>query len=60
MGFNQVVRSVGLSLGSAVGGLVLSAGTAAGHPFPANSAYTTAAWIGAAVMAVTAAISAIT
>ena len=59
MSFNQVVRSVGLSVGSAVGGLVLSAGTAAGHPFPANAAYTTAAWIGASVMAVTAAISAI-
>jgi predicted MFS family arabinose efflux permease len=58
MSFNQVVRSVGLSVGSAVGGLVLSAGTAAGHPFPSDSAYTTAAWIGAAVMAVTAVISA--
>ena len=58
MSFNLVVRSVGLSVGSAVGGLVLSAGTAAGHLFPADSAYTTAAWTGAAVMAVTALISA--
>jgi MFS family permease len=54
MSFNQVVRSVGFSAGSAIGGLVLSAGTAAGQLSPSDSAYTTAAWIGAAVMAVTA------
>jgi predicted MFS family arabinose efflux permease len=54
MSFNQVVRSVGFSVGSAVGGLVLSAGTSPGHLFPANAAYATAAWIGAAVMAVSA------
>jgi predicted MFS family arabinose efflux permease len=57
MSFNQVVRSVGCSLGSAIGGLILSAGTPAGGLFPANSAYTTAAWVGAAVMAVSAATS---
>jgi len=51
MGFNQVVRSVGLASGSAVGGLILSAGTAAGDLFPASGAYTTAAWAGVAVMA---------
>lgn len=54
MSFNQVVRSVGFSLGSAVGGLVLAAGTDTGHLFPADGAYTTAAWIGVAAMAVTA------
>jgi predicted MFS family arabinose efflux permease len=54
MSFNQVVRSVGFSFGSAVGGLVLAAGTRAGHVFPAPSAYPAAAWIGAAIMAVTA------
>jgi hypothetical protein len=54
MSFNQVVRSAGFSLGSALGGLILSAGTPAGRLFPADSAYTTAAWTGAAVMAVSA------
>jgi MFS family permease len=57
MSFSQVVRSVGFSAGSAVGGLVLSAGTAAGQLSPSDGAYTTAAWIGAAVMAVTALIT---
>ncbi|HEU5008868.1 MAG TPA: MFS transporter [Jatrophihabitantaceae bacterium] len=52
MGFNQVVRSVGFSLGSALGGLVLAAGTSAGHLFPEDGAYTTAAVVGAAAMGV--------
>lgn len=54
MSFNQVVRSVGFSLGSAVGGLVLAAGTDTGHLFPTDGAYTTAALIGIAAMAVAA------
>jgi predicted MFS family arabinose efflux permease len=54
MSFNQVVRSVGFSLGSAISGLVLAAGTGTGHLFPANSAYTTAALAGIAAMTVTA------
>jgi hypothetical protein len=54
MSFNQVVRSVGFSLGSAVGGLVLAAGTETGQLFPADSAYTTAALAGIGVMTVTA------
>jgi predicted MFS family arabinose efflux permease len=54
MSFNQVVRSVGFSLGSAVGGLVLAAGTDPGRIFPTDSVYTTAALIGIAAMAVTA------
>ena len=53
MSFNYVVRSVGYSLGSAVGGLVLAAGTDPGHLFPNDSAYTTAALIGIAAMAIT-------
>ncbi len=53
MSFNYVVRSVGFSLGSAVGGLVLAAGTEAGHVFPNDSAYTTAALAGLAAMAIT-------
>jgi predicted MFS family arabinose efflux permease len=54
MSFNQVVRSVGLSLGSAIGGLVLAASTNTGHLSPTNSAYTTAALVGIAAMAITA------
>lgn len=52
MSVNYVVRSVGFSLGSAVGGLVLAAGTRSGQRFPADAAYTTAALIGIAAMAV--------
>ena len=48
MSFNQVVRSVGFSLGSAIGGLILAVGTPAASVFPADGAYTTAAWTGAA------------
>lgn len=51
MSFNQVARSVGFSLGSAVGGLTLAAGTDTGRLFPADAAYATAAWIGVAAMA---------
>lgn len=54
MSFNYVVRSVGYSLGSAMGGLVLAAGTDTGHLFPNDHAYTTAALVGIAAMAVTA------
>lgn len=53
MSVNQVVRSVGFSLGSAIGGLVLTAGTDTGHLFPTDGAYTTAALVGIAAMAVT-------
>ncbi len=54
MSFNQVVRSVGFSLGSAIGGLVLAAGTDSGHLFPNGSAFTTAALVGIAAMALAA------
>lgn len=57
MGFNYVVRSVGYALGSAVGGLVLAAGTDPGRLFPGDGAYTTAALLGMAAMAVTIATS---
>jgi predicted MFS family arabinose efflux permease len=53
MSLNYVFRSVGYSLGSAIGGLVLAAGTDTGHVFPNDSAYTTAALIGIAAMAIT-------
>ena len=55
MSFNYVVRSVGYSLGSAVGGLVLAVGTDTDtdHLFPNDGAYTTAALVGIAAMAIT-------
>ncbi|MET7745487.1 MFS transporter [Streptomyces sp. NPDC005385] len=53
MSFNYVVRSVGYSLGSAIGGLVLAAGTSPGRVFPDDSAYTTAALVGIGVIAIT-------
>ncbi|MEV4625038.1 MFS transporter [Micromonospora sp. NPDC049523] len=57
MSFNYVVRSVGYSLGSALGGLILAAGTDSGQLFPNDGAYTTAALIGIAAMAITAVTS---
>jgi predicted MFS family arabinose efflux permease len=54
MSFNYVVRSVGYSLGSATGGLVLATGTSDGRLFPDDSAFTTAALVGIAAMAVAA------
>lgn len=54
MGVNQVVRSVGFAIGSAVGGFILAVGTGAGQAFPANAAYTTAAMAGVVIMALTA------
>ncbi|RSS76847.1 MFS transporter [Streptomyces sp. WAC06614] len=53
MGFNYVLRSVGYSLGSAIGGLTLTAGTDPGRPFPDDHAYTTAALVGIGAMAIT-------
>ncbi|HEX6468002.1 MAG TPA: MFS transporter [Streptosporangiaceae bacterium] len=53
MSFNYVVRSVGYSLGSAIGGLVLAAGTGPGRLFPDDGAYTTAALVGIGAMAIT-------
>jgi len=49
MGVNQVVRSIGFSIGSAVGGLVLAAHTSG--TFPRPSGYTSAAWVGMATTA---------
>ncbi|BDM74372.1 hypothetical protein HEK616_78590 (plasmid) [Streptomyces nigrescens] len=53
MSFHQVVRSVGFSVGSALGGLTLAAHTPAGSTFPTDTGYTAASWIGAAAMGVT-------
>lgn len=58
MSVNQVVRSVGFSFGSAIGGLVLAAGTSPGSTFPGEDAYTSAAWVGVVVTAAAAIVSA--
>ena len=42
------------SLGSAIGGLILAAGTDPGHLVPDDGAYTTAALVGIGAMAITA------
>ncbi|MEO9239677.1 MAG: MFS transporter, partial [Jatrophihabitantaceae bacterium] len=60
MAANQVVRSVGFSIGSAVGGLILAANTGAGRRFPAEHGYVVAAWLGAVIMLATAALVAVT
>jgi predicted MFS family arabinose efflux permease len=51
MSVNAVVRSVGFSTGSALGGLILAAQTT--RVFPRESGYAEAAWIGAGVTAAT-------
>src|SRR5262245_37977201 len=55
MSVNQVVRSVGFALGSALGGLILSAQTLPGG-FPAQHGYTTAAVVGALLAVAAAAL----
>ncbi|MGH3391598.1 MAG: MFS transporter [Actinomadura sp.] len=60
MSFNQVVRSVGFAIGSALSGLILSAHTNAGtegERFPTDHGYSVAAWAGAATMAATVTVS---
>lgn len=54
MAFNQVVRSVFFSFGSAVAGLMLAAHTPAGRAFPTDQGYATAAVAGVVLMALTA------
>jgi predicted MFS family arabinose efflux permease len=57
MSFNLVVRSVGFSLGSALGGLILAAGTSAGGVFPSDKSYTVASLVGGAAMVLVAIVS---
>lgn len=52
MSINQVVRGVGCSAGSAIGGLVLAPSTPErGGAFPVDQGFGVAAWLGTAVMA---------
>jgi predicted MFS family arabinose efflux permease len=49
MGVNQVVRSIGFSLGSALSPLILAAYTPSRAIFPTSDGYAAAAWIGVGV-----------
>lgn len=58
MSVNQVVRSVGFSIGSAVSGLILAAHITTGAFAPTGAGYTLAAWIAAALAVATIVLSA--
>ncbi|HET9171198.1 MAG TPA: MFS transporter [Actinospica sp.] len=51
MSVNQVVRSIGFSLGSTLSALILAAYTTSGATFPGRQGYASAAWIGVGVTA---------
>jgi predicted MFS family arabinose efflux permease len=57
MSFNQVLRYIGYSMGSALSGTVLEAHTPAGHRLPLERGYDVAALIGCGVLIVAAAAS---
>lgn len=57
MSVNQVVRSVGFSVGSALSGLILAAYTPSGSFVPDDSGYTTAAWAAVALAVVSIALA---
>lgn len=54
VGFNQVARTIGVTIGSALCGIILEAATPAGGSIPRDSGYTTAALIGASILLATA------
>src|SRR3546814_4800668 len=56
LGFNQVLRTIGSSVGSAASASVLAANTQGGARFPLDRGYTTSAVIGLAVWLVALAI----
>jgi MFS family permease len=57
MGFYQVVRAIGFSIGSALVASIIAAHEVAGDAFPAQGGYITALWIGAAVCVLAAAVA---
>ncbi|MCU1601929.1 MAG: transporter [Frankiales bacterium] len=59
MSFNQVLRYVGYSTGSALSATVLEAHTPSGELLPTASGYTTVALLGVAILVVTGIVSAI-
>ncbi|MCW2601597.1 MAG: transporter [Frankiales bacterium] len=58
MSFNQVLRYVGYSTGSALSATILEAHTRSGQQLPTGSGYTTAALVGCGVLAVAGLLSA--
>lgn len=59
LGFNQIFRYVGYSIGSVLTSIILAAHTPAGTPYPTNSGYVVAALAGAAIWGVVALTAAI-
>ncbi len=59
MSFNQVLRYVGYSTGSALSATVLEAHTGVGETLPSSAGYTVAALIGMAVLALAGVLSAV-
>jgi hypothetical protein len=57
MGFYQVVRYVGFSLGSALAASILASHTPAGQHLPAIGGYTTTMWIAIAICGVAGALA---
>jgi MFS family permease len=59
MSFNQVLRYIGYSMGSALSATVLEAHTPAGQVLPTGDGYTTVALLGVAVLLVAGVVSAV-
>ncbi len=57
MGFYQVIRYVGFSIGSALSASILASHTAAGQHLPQIAGYRTALWIAVAICVVAAAVA---
>ncbi|MEU7553093.1 MFS transporter [Streptomyces sp. NPDC044571] len=53
LGFNQVLRTIGFSIGSALSALILQAKTPTGQALPTADGYTTAALVGAGLVLAT-------
>jgi len=59
MSFNQVLRYVGYSIGSALSATVLAAHTPSGQLLPTGSGYTSVALLGVGILVMTAVVSAV-
>ena len=57
MGFYQVVRYIGFSLGSALAASIIAGHTSPGRAFPAEGGYTTGLWVAAAICVVAATLA---
>ncbi len=57
MGFYQVVRYIGLSLGSALAASIIASHTSPGRAFPSEAGYTTGLWVAAAICLVAATLA---